>query len=425
MSVETLIAATEASAASAPVTEEVKVATPTTETPAVEVQAPAGEQPATPETPTTPETAEVTEPETDEINLESTEVEGWDKYKDAFKDKPELGREWRNVLGQRNAYVELGPLSDVREIVQRIPTVEDAETLASQAENLKVLSETFRDSPIEFAERLQELDKTAYLELVTRLSSPEVLQEVAPHVLQQRVQSDVHRALEATYAQAGTDEERAALQIVARMWNYRPNQAPAPAPVNSELEKLRKEKQEREQNDSKARYQEFYGQTDTAIAENSLSEIQSSIKKVMPNVNEEQLKTLTQRAWQNVIKTVNEQPQTKAQINRYLQDAQKGRDGLEQHRAMVSFVTGRNSKQIPVAVKEAVNWLTKQIINSNTTQIDKRKAIAEKTKDVGTGVQGTTSAAAGAPPVPTKKTFNSVMDRLNAEAAAYRSGATR
>ena len=419
MSVESLIAATEASAASATTTEEPKVAPPTTEVPAEGTQQPVEGQPEVPETPVPAETAEVeTEPDLDATPETSGDFA---KYKPLFTEHPEL----RNIIGREKAFSELGPFSEVREIVQRIPTLEDAETLASQAENLKEFSETFRGSPAQFAERLQELDKPAFVELVKALQSPEVLENVAPHLLRERVQSDVHRALEATYAQARTDEERAALQIVARMWNYREPAVPQQAPVNSELEKLKREKAERENADRESRFNSFYAGTDDAIISTSVAEIQTGIRKAYPQVNEEQLKTLTERAWKNVTQSVNAQPQTRAQVQRYLDDAKKGRDSLQQQKALVSFVTGRNSKQIPVAVKEAVSWLTKQIISTNVAQIDKRKAIAQTTKDVGTGVQGTTSAAAGAPPTPQKKTFNSVMERLNNEAAALRSGAAR
>src|SRR5215475_4626253 len=72
-----------------------------------------------------------------EVDLDQTPESSGDfpKYKPLFKENPEL----RQILGREKAFSELGTFSEVKGIIERVPTLEDAETLAGQAENHRAL----------------------------------------------------------------------------------------------------------------------------------------------------------------------------------------------------------------------------------------------------------------------------------------------
>src|SRR5215469_14052740 len=98
----------------------------------------------------------------------------YSKYKPLFKDNPEL----RNIIGREAAFSELGDFSEVKGIIERIPTLEDAETMASASENLRSFGETFRSNPTDFFLTLRDNDASAASRLVSAL--PQVLAETDP-----------------------------------------------------------------------------------------------------------------------------------------------------------------------------------------------------------------------------------------------------
>ena len=135
------------------------------------LEQPAAEQP----TEAIPEGQPTQEAEETELNLEEAPETSGDyaKYKEIFKEHPELGSDWRTILGREAAFSGLGQFSEVKGIVERVPTLEDAEILSSQAENHRLLGETYRTDPVGFVESLQENDPNAFATLTRQL--PEIL----------------------------------------------------------------------------------------------------------------------------------------------------------------------------------------------------------------------------------------------------------
>ena len=394
MSVETLLAATEASAASA-------VTAPPPSAPPEELKTPAEVPPVTTEG--QPVDTPATEPEQDqEPDLEVIPETSGDfpKYKELFKDHPEL----RQIVGRERAFSELAPggsLAELREIVQRIPSVSDAEQLVADAEVKRSFGETFREDPTTFVESLKESDPYAFQNFATRL--PEILAEAEPELYKQQAKAYTDQVLTNVllYAQqAGNQALYDAVQLIARDGlGTRLGMQPAPVTRgNSELDKLRREKQEREQSDAQAQFTSFWNQTDNVVIETTTGEISSAIKKALPQATEAQTKRMVQEAYSKSLELINQQPQTLAQIEKYRADALKGRRGIAEHKAIVSYITARMKTPVTQAVKQVVSEWTAQVLKLNHAEIEKKKTIAANSKDVGTGPQGTTSAAAGAPP---------------------------
>lgn len=361
-----------------------------------EVALPVEGQPET-EIPATTEPEPETEP-----NLEDTpETSGaFDKYKDAFKDHPELGKDWRNIVGREKAYSELGQFSEVKGIIERIPTLEDAETLATQAENHRVLGETFRANPVEFAESLKENDPNAFRQLAVTL--PKYLAENDPSAFTEQARYYVDNAIVGMWNDAQTSgdaEYKAAVQVIANRIGYRGAQPDNAAPANSELERLRNEKKTREASDQQASYDNFWQQTDSAIIESSLTEIDATLKKALPSATPAQLDRMKREVWEKTLETINAQPQTRAQIETFRKNALKGKQSIADHKAIVTYATGRAKLVIPKTSKSVIDEWSKSVIQINRETAEKKKDIAAKTRDVGTGPQGTTSSAAAPPPV--------------------------
>lgn len=406
MSLETVLAATEASVASATApapSPSAEPAKPTT--PAEEPKAPVTGAPA--EQPTPAEPIEETEPNIEEAPETSGDFA---KYKPLFKDNPEL----RNIIGREKAFSELGNFSDVRAIVERIPTVEDAETLVSKAEAADNLGQTFRQDLPLFLESLKDSDPLAFQQFATKL--PDVLAETSPELFSEQARIYTNRVLSnvlATAQQSGDKDFLAAVQMVAQYLGIQPGQASQPRSDNSETARLRKQIAERDQTDANQAFESFWGQTDEAIIGNCVTEIDRTLKQALPNATEKQLQRISKEVWAKTLENLNAQPQFRSQLEGYRSSAMKGRQGIADHKAIVDFGTRRAKLVIPKVAKDVISEWSKEVLQLSTETLTKKKDIAASTKDVGTGPQGTTSAAASSTNGNgTKRSVSSIFEQI-------------
>jgi hypothetical protein len=343
-------------------------------------------------------TSQATEPEIEtEPNLEETPETSGDfaKYKPLFKEHPEL----RNIIGREKAFSELGQFSEVREIVQRIPSLADAEQLVNDSENKRILGQTFREDPATFVESLKESDPLAFQQFATQL--PTLLAASEPELFQQQARYYAETVMNNVLRLAAQDGDQAlydAVQIVAqRGLQTRLGQNQPAAQPNSEVARLRQELDQRKQADAESSYQSFIDTADNLIINESITAIEASIKKALPDATQAQLQRMVNEAWDKTRAMIGQQPQLVAQIENYKNQAKKGRQGIAERQALVQYVTGRTKLIIPNAVKPVVSEWSSSILKLNQDKTDKQKAIAAKTKDVGTGPQGTTSSASANP----------------------------
>lgn len=361
-----------------------------------------------------PTEGEQPEPEETEVDLEAVPETSGDfaKYKPLFKEHPEL----RQILGREKAYSEIAPsFSEFRQIMERIPSLEDAEQLVADAENKRLLGQTFREDPATFVESLKESDGLAYQQFVTEL--PNVLAQTDEKLYSEQARAYSNRVLSNVLAlahQSGDQELLTAAQRIAQFLGIRPGQDVAPArPDNSEAARLRKQLEERERADSEAAFNSFWGQTDEAIIGNCVAQIESTLKSALPDATPAQIERMKKEAWDKTLETMKSQPQTLSQIENYRQNAMKGRMGIAEHKQIVAYGTGRAKLIIPKVVKGVIDEWTGQVLRLKNQKIEQKKSIADKTKDVGTGPQGTTSAAASARPNDGKpRSLNSVFKEI-------------
>jgi len=67
----------------------------------------------------------------------------------------------RQIIGRERAFSELAPngsFQELKQIVERIPSLADAEQLVADADSKRTFSQTFREDPMQFAESLKESD---------------------------------------------------------------------------------------------------------------------------------------------------------------------------------------------------------------------------------------------------------------------------
>jgi hypothetical protein len=364
----------------------------------------------------TEETLEV-EPE---LDLEAVPESSGDfpKYKPLFKDHPEL----RQILGREKAFSELGAFSEVRSIIERVPTITDAEQLVEDAENKRALGQTFRENPLQFAESLKESDPLAFSAFVKEL--PRVLAETAPELYTESARYFVNRAVDYLWnaaQQSGNQELATAVQLVASQGlGYQLGSSIVqPRAENSEAAKLRQKLQERDQADQESAFNSFFTQTDQAITDFGISSIEAEIKKALPDVSENALKRMVSESWDRSRSVMGAQPQTVAEVNRLLDAARKGKQSIADHKAIVNYSTSRAKLVIPKVVKEVIGEWTRDVLATNKKTIDQKKAVAATTRDVGSGPQGTSSAAAPSAPAHNGKPrgVNSIFAEL--ESGAY------
>lgn len=370
---------------------------------------PAGETTPT-EQPTDGAALETPEVE-QEPNLEETPETSGDfaKYKPLFKDNPEL----RNIIGREQAFSSLGSFSEVREIVQRIPTVADAEQLVADSENRREMGRTFREDVPTFVESLKNADPLAFQQFANEL--PKVLAEADPAMYssQARTYSNAVLTNLAQIAhQEGNQDLLTAIHVVAQKLGARLGAEPTPQRDNSEASRLRKQLDERNQADAEAKFNTFWQSTDEAVINDTVGQIESAIKKAVPSATEAQLKRMVREGYDRTLELMNQQPQTLSAINQYRESARKGRQGIAEHKAILQFITGRTKLVVPKAVKGVIDEWSGQVLKLNTDSIEKRTALANRTRDVGTGPGATTSAAAPTNAGQGKRHFNDILEEL-------------
>lgn len=328
-----------------------------------------------------------------EPNLEETPESSGDfaKYKHLYKDNPDL----RNIIGRERAFSDLGDYSEVKGVIEKVPTVADAEEMASKAENHRIMGEAFRENPEEFFGSLAESDPRAFESSVSKL--PDILAEEHPNLYSAQAREYSNRVISnvLAIAQNSRDEELLkAAQVVAQFLGVQ-RFATSEAPRNSEAEKLRRQLREREEADANSAFENFYSQTDEAIIDTGVSEIESTIKKALPDATQGQLKRLVNEAWDKVRSTMGAQPQTASELTNRLERARSnGRMGINEHKEIVNFAARRMKLIIPRICKDIISEWSKDVLQRNQKEITTKKDIAQKTRDAGSGPQGTTSAAA-------------------------------
>lgn len=355
----------------------------------------------------------VAEPEVEqEPNLEETPETSGDfaKYKPLFKENPEL----RNIIGREQAFSSLGSFSEVREIVQRIPTVADAEQLVADSESKRELGRTFREDPTTFVESLKESDPYAFQKLAQEL--PGVLAESDPAAwgAQARTYSNAVLTNLAQIAhQEGNQDLLTAIHVVAQKLGARLGAEPTPQRGNSEVERLRKQAQDRDEADKEAAFNTFWQSTDQVVIDDTVGQIEAAIKKALPSATQAQLQRMVKEGYDRTLELMNQQPQTLSAINQYRDGARKGRQGIAEHKQIVQFITGRTKLVVPKAVKGVIDEWSGQVLKLNTENIQKKTALAAKTRDVGTGPGATTSAAAPTNAGQGKLHTKEIWDRLD------------
>lgn len=391
LSLEQKFAKIEGAAASAAV-EEVKPAA----TPAVTPEeTPAAVPPAEvtpPEEPTEGETPEA------EVDLEAVPETSGDfgKYKGLFRENPEL----RQILGREKAFSEMQgeqPFSEFRRIHELIPTVMDAEKLVEEAENTREFGRIYRESPKDFISNLRESDALAFQKLASEL--PDILAKTDLNLWREQATSYLEPVLQNLFgiATQGKDEELIkAVQLVAQNLGITGGRRSSPI-ANPEVEELKRKLAEKEKSETSQAFESFWKQTDDKVIDRTLVDIEGALKKALPDATESQMKRMVNEAYSQTLESLGAQPQFVAQMDTYRQSAMKGRQGISEHNAIVDFATKRAKLVIPrVAAKVASEW-SDSILQKSKATTEKKQAIAAKTKDVGSGPQATTSAAAATP----------------------------
>lgn len=353
-------------------------------------------QPET-ETPSTEAAPEPeVEPNLDEVPEDSGDFE---KFKDVLKAHPEVASQLKHIIGREKAFSEMAPngsFGQMREILERIPTVADAEQLVADSESRREFGRMYREDAPGFVENLKKADPVAFQKFAQEL--PEVLKDTDPTMWSAQARIYVPEVLtsQALIAQQNGDQATLdACHLLAQKMGIRLGEQTAPPPrANSEVERLRREAKEREQADQEAAFNTFWQSTDEVVINDTVGQIEAAIKKAVPSATEAQLKRMVKEGYDRTLELMNQQPQTLSAINQYRESARKGKQGIAEHKTIIQFITGRTKLVVPKAVKGVIDEWSGQVLKLNTDTIQKKTALAAKTRDVGTGPGATTSAAA-------------------------------
>jgi len=367
-------------------------------TPTPSVEAPVTPPAAVPGQETAEQPIEGAEPEETEVDLETAPETSGDfaKYKPLFKENPEL----RQILGQHKAYTEMRgeqAWEEFKQIHERVPTLTDAERLVEESEQAREFGKTFRESPVQFVESLKQSDPHAFTKLVSDL--PQILAKTDLNAWRDQAASYIDPVLNNLYGIAARDKNEAltqAVQLVAQSLGIAPGRTASPA-SNPEVEELRKKLQEKEQAEGSQAFESFWSQTDSTVIERTVTEIESTLKKAAPNASEAQLKRMVKEVYSGTLEALSSQPQFVAQMDNYRQSAQKGKQGISDHNAIVDFATKRAKIVIPRVARDVASEWNKSILQTSKQTTERKQAVAATTKDVGAGPQATSSAAAAVP----------------------------
>jgi len=365
----------------------------------------------------TTETAPLETPATEvdeEIDLEQAPESSGDfaQYKPLFADHPEL----KTLLGREKAFTEMQgdqPFSEFREIHEMVPTLEDAQRMVEESDNAREYGRTFREEPALFVASLKESDPQAFRGLIENL--PEYLAKSDESLWVSQATFYLNRVLANAFAIASNEKNEAyqnALKIVAQELGLQPGRQSASA-VNPEVEELRRKLDEKNKSESDSAFVAFKDGADDAVREETLAVIVDKLKTALPTATESQMKRMVNESYSALLEAMGAQPQFVAQLNRYFDNARKGRQSISDHNAIVRFAVDRSKIVIPRVVKGVIQEWGSLIVKTNKSEIDKKKAVAATTKDVGAGPQATTSAASTTP-VSAPKTREDVFKQLEA-----------
>jgi hemoglobin-like flavoprotein len=338
------------------------------------------------------------EAEEQEPDLEAQpETSGdFSKYKHLFKEHPEL----RNIIGREKAFSELGDYPEVRQIVERVPTLADAEQLFEDAEEHRTMGSTFREDPNLFLESLKDSDGLAYGQLLKTL--PQYLAENDQSLWTEQATQYTDTVLSNLYglAQQQQNADLANAVVIVAQSLGMPVGMPRrmnPQP-SSEVEKLRRQLAEKEQAEAEAQFQSYWGSVDEAITANVGGEIEKQIRSKFPNASEDDVRDMAREGWAATMSLLSAQPQTRAQMESYETQARKGRRGEADFRSIVTYATGRAKLAVPKALAPVITKWSKRIVQKNNAEIDTKRNLAAATRDAGKGPQATGSVNATGKP---------------------------
>lgn len=381
------------------------------ETPVAE---PAKETPPA-ETPSEGQPVEEQEVELD-IDQPAEASGDFEKFKPVLDAHPEFKSELKQIIGREKAYSELGTFSEVRSIIERVPTLEDAETLFADAENKRALSETFRESPEVFNSSLKGSDPLAYQRYVQAM--PEVLASEDPDLWAAQARSYVGTVLTNLYGLARQSNDEALLAAVQAVANSPHLGIPIgahqqiPQRMNSETERLRKELEERNQKDAEAAYNNFVNSADEEIQRFCYTTIDEQLRKALPKASDEQLGRMNAEVYSKLKGNLGSQPQFVSRLENYKESARKGRQGTADYKSLVDFSTSRIKLVVPKVLKSVVDEWTKKVLQFNNSKTEQKKAIAQNSRDAGSGPQGTSAAAGAAAPSNKPRTQEDIFREL-------------
>lgn len=355
---------------------------------------PGTDQPAPAGTPSAP----AEQPEEQEPDLEAAPESSGDfaRYKSLFKDHPEL----QKIIGREKAFSELAPngsFSELRQILETFPSLADAEETTRLANEHRNLGNTLRESPVDFLESLRENDGNAYAKMIEAM--PQILAETDANLYSSQARYYVREVFGRLFeAGQGNQDFLHSLEAVAGALGIGMGSASVSRPVSSETQRLRDQLKARDEQDRQQAYESFHTTVESTWADTVLTEIETGVKRIIKDVNQEQLKIIVPRVWDEVNKRLDAQPQTKADVQRRYEQARKGRTGPSEQREFIDFLTRKAKLVLPLAIKEQVNIWTKAAVATNNGKVESKQNIAAHSKDVGSGPQATTSVSGGKPP---------------------------
>jgi signal transduction histidine kinase len=196
-------------------------------------------------------------------------------------------------------------------------------------------------------------------------------------------------------------------------------------PRDSELERLRKQEQERTSNDHRQNYDSFRNSINEEYIETVTQEIETDLKAALAKANladagDSVLKRMVKDAYDRLDEKMNSQPDTRKRMSEAFQAAFRDRRmSASDRKGILDFVTRRARATRPAVVREVVEEWTKSILGANRKTIQTKQTVAATTKDVGTstGAPPTTNGKPPSAATPGKpKTFESIMDNVRQQA---------
>lgn len=374
------------------------------------VSQPAQEQPATTEETPSEAVAETQptpeEPET-ELDLEAIPAEHDDllKYKPLFKENPDL----RGIIGRHAAFTEMFPdFQFARHLHETFPDHESAEQAVTDSQEWQRVSTILKERPEDFSAEYAEANPQGFARMAREV--PKLLEQTDRSAwIQQRTET-FQEILDnaASIASANQDQEAfTALQTVARSMGLRlgASQAtPRTDPRDTELARLRKEKEDRQVNEHRANYESFVQTVESSYREQVKASISTDVKNALAKAGmaeedtryQATVKRMEEETWSKLDAKIKEQPDTKKRINDAFAAAAKDRRmGEADKRAIIDFAVRKAIQTKPAIFREVVNEWSKLVIGNQQKKIETRQTVAAQTKDP--------IAAAGSPPAAAPK----------------------